>query len=137
MRLTRESSPLPRLLVLGGGPLALAGLALARFAPGFLLALAHCPLRDGTGVPCPTCGGTLAATDLVRGEWIAAFRANPLVAGLVPIAAVAWLAALTLTLRPAWRRELQLTPGQKRTARVLAVLVLLANWSWLLVNRRG
>ncbi|MEU4421470.1 DUF2752 domain-containing protein [Actinoplanes sp. NPDC024001] len=41
-----------------------------------------CPLRTLTGVPCPACGLTTAAVAFVRGEFGAAFHANPLIFGL-------------------------------------------------------
>ena len=130
MRLVPEKSPLPRLLVFPFGLLAGLGLAGLRFAPDLVLRLARCPLRDMTGLPCPTCGGTGAAAAAAQGRWTEALAANPLVgAGLVVFGI--WLAAGVLaTAVPGLRRDLALTPGEKRTARMLAVLVVLATWLW-------
>ena len=101
-------------------------------APDFVLGVAHCPLRESSGFPCPTCGGTLTATHLASGNWDQAVRANPLVAllalGYVPVAA----AALAATIVPRWRRSLSLTPSEKKTARWLAVLLVVLNWAWLI-----
>lgn len=131
MRLVEEVSPLPRLLIFGFFPLFAGALLLAHLAPDLILRVAHCPLRETTGVPCPTCGGTLAATRLARGQWLGALAANPLVimlgAGYLLSAAYAGAA----TLVPRWRRSLQLTPTEKKTARWLAVLLLGLNWFWL------
>jgi hypothetical protein len=110
MRLVPEKSPLPRLLVFPFGLAALAGLAVARFAPDLALGLARCPLRDLTVLPCPTCGGTHAAVALVQGRVAAAFASSPLVTGGL-ILFGGWLAAgLAMTLAPAWRRDLSLGP---------------------------
>jgi len=84
MHLVREKSSLPRLLVFPFGLVALLGLALVRFQPGLVLRLAHCPLRDMTGV--------------------------------------------VATMAPGLRRELVLTDREKKTARLLAVVLLVAGW---------
>jgi hypothetical protein len=50
-----------------------------------------CPLRTLTGIPCPTCGMTTAATRLAAGDLHAALLANPFVlvlAGLTVFMAV-------------------------------------------------
>jgi Protein of unknown function (DUF2752) len=48
-----------------------------------------CPLRLLTGVPCPVCGLTTAAVELVRGHVGAALDANPLIFGLAALAVAA------------------------------------------------
>ena len=128
MRLVPEKSPLPRLLVFPFGILAAFGLALVRFKPDLVLRLAHCPLRDMTGIPCPTCGGTHAAVALANGRLMDAFAANPLVAiGLVGFGF--WLSGgLIMTIVPGLRRDPAFTSREKRTARILAVLLILAAW---------
>ena len=130
MRLVPEKSSLPRLLVFPFGLLAVAGLVLLRFQSDLVLRLAHCPLREITGLPCPTCGGTHAAVDLVQGRWMEALRANPLVVfGFVLFGL--WLAGgLLATVLPQLRRDIQWTTAEKRTARILAVLLLVATWVW-------
>ncbi len=137
MKLVPEESPLPRLLLLCFFPLLCGLFILVRLAPDFVLALAHCPLRDCTGLPCPTCGGTLAVTHLVAGHWGHALRSNP----LVVITGVAYLAlagfAAAATVVPAWRRGLHLSASEKRTARWLAVLLVLLNWAWLMPRYLG
>ena len=58
--------------------------------------LRPCIFRSLTGIPCPTCGTTRAATAFLQGDLLAAFAANPLAAvtGLVFVAgaplAVVW-----------------------------------------------
>ena len=132
MKLVPEESPLLRLLLLCFFPLAVGLFILVRLAPDSVLTVAHCPLRDGTGLPCPTCGSTLAATQLAAGNWGRALQCNP----LVVVSGVAYLisgtyAAIT-TMIPRWRRSLHLTPTGKKTARWLAILLVALNWTWLL-----
>lgn len=119
-------------MVLGFGLLAAVGLVFARLMPALLLDLAHCPLRDFTGIPCPACGGTLAATSLVQGRWLKAFLANPLVTSLIVAGAAAWLGALVMTAVPRWRRAITLSRDGTRAARGLAALAVLGTWAWLL-----
>ncbi|WP_426503842.1 DUF2752 domain-containing protein [Dactylosporangium sp. McL0621] len=47
-----------------------------------------CPLRRLTGVPCPFCGLTTAAVELVHGRVLASLGANPALAGLALLTAV-------------------------------------------------
>ncbi len=50
-----------------------------------------CPFALGTGVACPGCGMTRAASQLVRGDWSAAVAFHP-VAPLLAVAVVAgWM----------------------------------------------
>ena len=128
MRLVPEKSPLPRLLVFPFGILAAFGLAIVRFKPELVLQLAHCPLRDMTGVPCPTCGGTHTAVALANGRWAEAFAANPLVAAGLVVFGIWLLTGVLTTAVPQLRRDLVLTSGEKRTARILAVLFIIAAW---------
>jgi hypothetical protein len=64
--------------------LAVAGLGAAGTAVAYQAALGGeglwlpCPLRALTGVPCPLCGMTTAATGLASGELGTALAANPL-----------------------------------------------------------
>ena len=65
--------------------LGLAGLGAAGAAVAYQAALGGeglplpCPLRTFTGVPCPLCGMTTAATGLASGDLGAALAANPFV----------------------------------------------------------
>lgn len=135
MRLTRERSPLPRLLVF---PLIALGAFVffwLRWRPDFVRAAAHCPLKDLTGIPCPTCGATSAAIALAAGDPRAAWSANPLL--LVLVAGFLLWAGMSVaaTLIPGLRFSLQPAPREKRAAGFLAALVLLAAWIGQIVNR--
>ena len=65
--------------------LGLAGLGAAGAAAAYQAALGGeglwlpCPLRTLTGIPCPLCGMTTAATALASGDLGAALAANPFV----------------------------------------------------------
>jgi hypothetical protein len=77
--------------------LGVAGLGAAGAAVAYQAALGGqglwlpCPLRTLTGVPCPLCGMTTAATGLASGDLGAALAANPfvlLLAGFTLVMAV-------------------------------------------------
>jgi hypothetical protein len=77
--------------------LGLAGLGAAGAAVAYQAALGGtglwlpCPLRLLTGVPCPLCGMTTAATGLASGDLAVALAANPfvlLLAGFTLVMAV-------------------------------------------------
>ena len=132
MRLIRETSSITRLLVFPLMALAGFGFFWLRWRPGMVQHLSHCPLKDGTGIPCPTCGGTHAAAALAAGHIPAALVANPLVV-LVGTAFLLWAVwALAATIIPSFRYTLELTSLEKRAARILAALVLLLTWAWQL-----
>jgi len=93
--------------------------------------LRPCVFRALTGLPCPTCGTTRAATAFLNGELTAAFAANPLaaLAGLVFVAgaplAVAWTMA---------RKKLPLTTGPLPVwARITAISLIGLNWVYVIV----
>ncbi len=130
----REEVPLP--LVLGG--ISLLALADARvvvreglWLPGFPIL---CPFRSLTGIPCPTCGGTRALAALSIGDLGAAIRFNPLVA----LSAMGILAGAGASLAqrlagwPALR--LRIEPREEILWRAAAVILILANWAYLLFH---
>ena len=137
MRLTPEKSSLPRLLVFPFGLVALFGLTASLFSTDLVMRLAHCPLRDLTGIPCPTCGGTRAAVALAHGNMAEAFASSPLVAGGLILFSLWLLAGVIMTLVPAWRRHVVLSTTEKSTARILAVLMVLLGWSWEILHSFG
>jgi hypothetical protein len=90
-----------------------------------------CPLRALTGVPCPLCGMTTAATGLAAGDLGAAVAANPfvlLLAGftlvmvvLMAARAVGWVAA------PA-----QWPASRRRQSYQVATVLVAASWAFQL-----
>lgn len=134
MRLRPEISPFPRLLV--WPLLAVAAFALfwLRTQPDLVLRAAHCPLKDTTGIPCPTCGGTHASVALARLDLAEAWTANPLIVLLAVGFAVWALMAAAATFVPRWRVTPVLVPREKKAARVLAATLVLLGWSYQLLH---
>jgi hypothetical protein len=58
-----------------------------------------CWSQSVLGIDCPLCGGLRATNALLRGDWAAAADHNVLLAVLLPLAAVAWLAWLICSVR--------------------------------------
>lgn len=125
-----ERSPFPRLLAFPLLVMAAMFATLARVDADLLLRSAHCALRDGLGLPCPTCGGTLAAIRLAEGHPVAALAANPLVA-TAALLGLAWCGyAVAATFVPRWRRSLAVGPRGARAVRWAAALALAATWAY-------
>ena len=101
-----------------------------RLYPALIFGLARCPLRNITGVPCPTCGGTHSAASLAAGQWLAALRANPFVVVALGVFAVWAVYCVIATLIPGLRRGLRLSPTEKMAARILAAVLLVLAWAW-------
>ncbi|MCP3939047.1 MAG: DUF2752 domain-containing protein [Actinomycetia bacterium] len=79
----------PRLLAIGGVVAAFG----ASFVVGGEDGPTLCPYRRCTGGYCPGCGATRAASRFVRGDFGAAFAANPVAAfiGLQVALAMVWI----------------------------------------------
>lgn len=115
------------------GAAALALVAVSPFAPGAATRLPSCFFREITGIPCPTCGGTRAALALLSGDLAGAFHANPLVAAAFVLLVGGGLVAGAIALAGRGVREPERIPGWARAA---VILVLAANWLWLIVDGR-
>ncbi len=137
MRMNHESSSISRLLVFPLLTIAGFGFYWLRWHPEKVLGLAHCPMKDLTGIPCPTCGATHASAALASGNFSDALTANPLivlVGGLFIIWAV-W--ALLGTFVPVLRLEFELNSREKKATRILVALLLLLAWAWQLAMTFG
>ena len=125
----REGSPLP-LPVIFAGILLLAG-ALGALWVALGLPLPPCLLRQATGIPCPTCGAGRMAGSLLHGDLLGALGWNPLMflagAGILTAGAVSGVRKLAGA--PGLR--VVLTAGEKRWARIGAVLLLVSGWVYL------
>jgi hypothetical protein len=89
-----------------------------------------CVFRSLTGIPCPTCGTTRAATAFLDGDLITAFAANPLATtgGLLfvvgaPLAVIWALARWPLPVLP--------TPLPS-WVRIGVILLIAANWFYII-----
>lgn len=78
----------------GVGLLAMVGVlglaVLFQFDPAQHGFYPRCTVKQLTGFDCPGCGGLRATHQLLHGQVFAAFRLNPLLVTLAPLAA-AWL----------------------------------------------
>jgi hypothetical protein len=117
--------------------LGLSGLVATAAAFGYPTVSDHtglalpCPLRTLTGVPCPMCGMTTAATRLAEGRLSAALAANPfvlLLAGLTAVMSVL-IAARSLGVAPPPARW---TAGRQRNARCVVAVVFVMSWAFQL-----
>ncbi len=132
MKLTSEKDPLLRRLALPFAVVALFGILVLRSHPEVILRLASCPLRENTGIPCPTCGGTHCLLALFNGHIAEALVANPfVVAGTLALGL--WvLYGLVATAIPSLRISMTLSSREKRTASFLAILLFVGTWVWKL-----
>ncbi|WP_433617654.1 DUF2752 domain-containing protein [Dactylosporangium sp. CA-139114] len=94
-----------------------------------------CPLRWATGVPCPACGLTTAAVELVHGRVLASLGANPALAGLALLTAVT-VPLLALRHLGLVRPPRPWTPRARRRAAVTALVAAAASWLFQL-HRSG
>jgi hypothetical protein len=107
---------LGRYAVLAVGAVALGALHL-RHRPSTI-----CPFRALTGLPCPFCGGTTAASRLGHGDLRGALAASPLAVVMLG----SWPLVGTISL-PRW--------WQRRSLRITAVvLILIVAELWQLVR---
>jgi hypothetical protein len=115
------------------GAAALALLLLATVAPVVAPGLPPCFFHQVTGLPCPTCGGTRATLALLSGDVPGALHANPLAAVALVVLVGGGLVAGAIAVVGRGLREPERIPGWARAA---VVLVLAANWLWLIVDGR-
>lgn len=119
---------------------ALAGvaiLALSQVSAQFEIPVPLCPLKHITGIPCPTCGGTRALRALLgHGALLTALRWNPLVTvtALALLPFLAYAALVTIFRWPRLRPAFTLT--DQRFLRTAAWIAILANWAFLVIDRR-
>jgi len=135
VRLVAERSPFPRLLAFPLLMMVAMFVTLARVNADLLMRSAHCALREGLKIPCPTCGGTLAAIRLAEGKPLEALAANPLLTFGALAGALWCLHAVAATFAPRWRRALEVDRGAALVIRWSIVALLLLNWFYELKLR--
>lgn len=117
---------------------SLGSLALA--ASWFALGLPwpHCMFLAITGHPCVTCGATRSAIAFFHADFWTAWKWNPLVfAALCSVSIFDAYAFAVLVTRAPRLRIVDFTPTQKIFLRLVAVLLLLSNWIYLLSRPRA
>lgn len=112
--------------------LLLSVLAL-KFAAPFASLLPRCVMYGVLGLPCPTCGTTRAFLAYARGDFAAAFLANPLTAMIYMslFAAAGVLLAATVFNKNVLN---YCNAAQPTIVRRMAALALGANWIYLLAR---
>ena len=118
--------------IIYGGIVLLALLA-GRYLP--VLALApSCVFKALTGVPCPTCASTRSIVYLSHGDVASAFFMNPLVCAGALAALVYLLYSLFTLFFVVPRVIVALSGKEKDRIRVFVVLLVLANWLYLVIT---
>jgi hypothetical protein len=94
-----------------------------------------CFFKAVTGLPCPACGSTRALGRLFALDLGGAFAMNPLttVAALV---LVPWAIADLLLLTRGRALDADVAPRLGVVLRVVAVVVIVLNWAWLVASGR-
>lgn len=110
-------------LLVGGGLLVGLGVAAARGASGLPFGLWRCPMRQLTGVPCPTCYLTRSVLATLRGDLAQALQWHAF--GPVMVALALALGVWLLS-----GRRLPVRPGLQGAC-LLATLAL-GYWLWRL-----
>jgi len=97
-------------------------------------AFTPCPIKNITGIPCPSCGSTRSLTALAKGHFTEALLINPLglLAAAVMLTVPLWLLYdITFTKDTLYKsfKDFENTLKIKWVAISLIILVL-ANWIW-------
>jgi hypothetical protein len=131
-----------RLVPRGGPPLGVlfGGIGLAA---GGLVAVLHldrlpvvmCVFKGLTGLPCPSCGSTRALGRLFALDLAGALSMNPLTT-VGAFALAAWAVVDLLLLAGRRALAIEIRPRLAFMLRVVAVVLVLANWIFLLAAGR-
>jgi len=114
------------------GTIAILALIAVRVLPVLEL-MPLCVFKAFTGIPCPTCGATRSMVHLAHGNLAASVVMNPAIP-LLMFAALLMFAHDVAALFSGSRISLALTPREATLIRAGAVVVLLANWTYLALN---
>ena len=137
MRLVWRRSPAAgmdhELIWLAVSAAAFAGAALWL---GTGLAWPQCPFLAVTGFPCLTCGATRALIAFAHGDFSRALSWHPLAfVAFWGVIAFDLYAIVVLLGRTPRLRMVDWTNGEKKTARIAVVAVIVLNWIYLLAHR--
>src|ERR1051325_11175001 len=96
----------------------------------------RCPFLAVTGYPCLTCGATRCAIALDHGNLDTAWLWNPLaLTALCGVVGFDVYAAIVLIGRTPRLRLIDWTRTEKNAVRVAVVILIVANWIYLLAHR--
>ncbi len=115
------------------GAIAILTIVAARIFSGLLPLAPPCIFRTITGIPCLTCGGSHCVVALSHINPLASFLYNPLIMisciGLI-------LFSLGYAFAIIFRRRfsLALSKTEKRIIRIAIVLLMGANWAYLIIS---
>jgi hypothetical protein len=112
------------------GGIAVLILISLRFTPVARL-LPGCVFKELTSFPCPTCGATRAVLLLAHGEAAASLSMNPLVSFCFVGACLVFAFSLLAFLLHLPRPSVELSPREHTAIRVVVVVLVLMNWSYL------
>ncbi len=113
---------------------SLGGLALAAVWFSLQLPWPICLFRRITGHPCLTCGATCSAVAFFHGQFLIAWKWNPLAfCAYCALSIFDGYAFVVLLLRAPRFRFVNFSSQEKNFARVSLVTLLLVNWTYLLV----
>jgi Protein of unknown function (DUF2752) len=117
---------------------SLVGLALAATWFAARLPWPHCLFLSLTGHPCLTCGATRSAIAFFHLDFSSAWKWNPLVfLFLSGLSIFDGYALVVLALRAPRLRVMEFSTVEKNFLRMIAVILLLSNWIYLLSRPRG
>ena len=117
---------------------SLVGLILVATWFALRLPWPHCMFLAVTGHPCLTCGATRCAIAFFNLDFWRAWNWNPLVFTVLCGLSIFDAYAFTvLVLRAPRLRIVQFSDAQKNLLRVVAIILLLSNWLYLLSRPRG
>lgn len=96
-----------------------------------------CGLKQFTGIPCPGCGATRCCRALFHGDLPRALAMNPLVFAAAAFYLLYMVySAIIIIFRLPRLRVVSITPRWARGLRIGAIVIILANWLWLVVDGR-
>jgi hypothetical protein len=118
--------------------LTVSAVSIAGGAAWLALALPwpRCPFLTVTGLPCVTCGATRSAIAFLHGDFVSAFRWNPLAfVAFCAVIAFDLYAAIVLVGRTMRLRIVDWTVTEKNVTRIVVLSLLALNWTYLLAHR--
>jgi hypothetical protein len=112
---------------------SIAFLALLAARLGLIASMApSCAFKGLLGVPCPTCGSTRAVVHLSHGEIASALTMNPVITFVIVFSVLFFFYSLIALMFDLRKIGFIMTEREKNTVRITAMLLLLAQWGWLI-----